>query len=332
METKFFHDEFIKAIHRAVPSRPELVKEVSRILRIEKEPASRRINGNVNFSVDEMAALAREFNISIDSLIQSHKHMEWAPFRLESSLSLRSIDLLLGEIDDYIDKVRVICSSPADFGYVLNSLSLGLMLNFPNILKLSFFKWGHYFVDSDEFSDYASWELPPRIIEIKEKFGTFCNANPLAITYVWDDSLIWTLSREVEYLWMMHVVDNESKEVIRKELHEMLDATEAFIKKIKPIQSKGDTDVSFYISNIHLNVGCIYHMSSKGQMALVHTPFARSAIMTDYEKCTSVKEWCISARAISTLISGSGQKERRLFFERQHNIVDTLLNHSKPWA
>lgn len=64
------HDEFIAALHEKVPKRSELVIRISDLLCIEKESASRRLNGRVSFSIREMGILASELGISIDGLLR----------------------------------------------------------------------------------------------------------------------------------------------------------------------------------------------------------------------------------------------------------------------
>jgi len=45
----------------------------------------------------------------------------------------------------------------------------------------------------------------------------------------------------------------------------------------------------------------------------------------DYKICIKIREWINSMKKLCTLISDSGIRERRMFFNDQHEVVDKLL-------
>lgn len=328
MAAKFFHDEFIEALRDRIPRRPDLVREVAEILKIEKEPASRRLNGMVNFSIDEMAVLARTLNMSIDPMIHRGDDMLSIPQIFELPWKQGSMDSLADMIDEHVAAGYKICTENTEFGMVAGSLPIEFFMHHEPLMKFFLFKWGHFFIGSSEFNDYASWEIPPRFYKIKEKVRKHCVAHG-KVLYIWDDALIWVLVRELKYLSVMHVIDAENKEVLRKELHTMLSAHETWLKGLDDSGSE-DVDITFYISSIQLGVNGWHLASSRGHVAFFETHFTRTNLLTDRDSCNKVKEWINALKKVSYMVSGSGHKERRLFFEEQHKIVDLFLSYPKP--
>lgn len=318
-----FVDEFINALQRSVPRRPDLVREVARILRIETEPASRRLSRHVNFSINEMFLLAKEFNISLDSLGNERKDMLWLPFVLDLPWQQASIDSLGDYMDLHYKLLRKICSSPFECVAVYFSLPVEFFMFYPELTKLYFFKWGHFLVDSEEFSDYASWEVPLRFHALKEQLNCL-HCDKSKVTYIWDDSLIFSLVREVFHLHSVGVIDKTSKEQIRLELHTLLYDMEKFLRNPDedPLHRFGD---EFYITSIQIGANAVFMKSEKAQAASFSTHFTNTKVFEDADYCTPIREWILSLKGVSTLISGSGYKERSLFFKDQHEIVDFQL-------
>ncbi|MDL2290117.1 hypothetical protein LJB95_01790 [Paludibacteraceae bacterium OttesenSCG-928-F17] len=316
-------ESFINELHRNIPLRPDLVKEISRILNIEREPASRRLSGSVNFSIDEMGKLAKELNISLDSLLHKNDKYLNVPILLESPWSKNSMSSLFDIISQKLDIINKISTEPYELISIFNSLPIETFIHFPNLIKFMLFKWGHFFVGTNEFYDYSSWEVPEEFYGFKKKVETWNNSAGKR-HYVWDVSLIWTLVKEINYLSEMDVINKEDREIIKDELHSMLTYSEEYIKNLNDIRSN-DIETYFYMSNIPTGISWMHITSEIGQVAVANTHFSRSGFTTDLKSAKTISDWISSLIKLSTLISGSGHKERRLFFKEQHELVDYLL-------
>lgn len=316
-------DNFRQTLHKKVPSRPELVRQIAEILNIEKEPASRRLNGNVSFSVDEMGKLAGRLGISVDAMLAGDDKYKWTPYALEKPWSEPSLDTMAGMVEDFLDRYQAIGVEGSEFGFLYTTLPINLMAPYPNLRKFVLFKWGYYYVGSDEFYDYASFDTPERFTKIGDRFRQRAFTKGKIIN-IWDEALIWVLCREVQTFHTMHILGKKYVDLIREELHAMLTGLETYIRK-EADNPANKLDITFYVSNIHIGVNSWYHLSDKGGMSHLFSNFARTNISDNLETCLAMREWIMSLRKISSLISGSGHKERRLFFEEQHKIVDLLL-------
>ena len=209
-----FADHFIMALYNKIPRRPDLVREVSRILRIEQEPASRRLNGSVKFSVNEMGKLSRELGISLDNLMHSENGRIESQAVLETLWRYESIDSLAELIEGHLDIAEGIYPASAEYGCVLDSISLSMAVHHQNIFKLLLFKWGHLFVDSDEFGDYASWNIPRRFTDIRKRLQ-YLQEKGKGVICVCDDMFVHSIIREVNHLYSVNAMDTGSKNEIK---------------------------------------------------------------------------------------------------------------------
>lgn len=322
MKTIDLHDEFIQALCTKEPKRAELVNKISDILRIEKESAYRRLAGKVHFSVREMGLLAHSFQISVDSLLHRDPEFQWMPFLLNSPLKIGKMDTLCELFVSNIQRLEELCQKPCESGNVYSSLPVEFFIYYPMLMKFMLFKWGHYFIGTKEFDNFSAWQVPERLSSLKEKVENTCDFS--SIFYIWDNAIIWTLLKEIEYFHKIFALTAEEKETLKQELKELLTNLEEFLNGTRlpgvPLFQKMD----FYVSAIQIGFTSSYFASEGQHKVTFLTNFSYAKIEDDYESFCRIKAWIKSLRATSVCLTGSGRAERRLFFDGQHKMVDTM--------
>lgn len=318
------HDAFIGKLCKKVPRRADLVARISDILRLEKESVYRRIAGRVNFSVREMGILARELGLSLDSLLYRDKEFQWLPFRLESPQQFRSMDSFYDMIEFNQKCIgEMTRDEPGETGNVYNSLPMEFFISSPLLTKFMFFKWGNYFVRSEEFNSFSRWEMPERVAAIAERCAGLYNFREAF--YIWDSSLVWTLAREIDNFHRMGVITPEEKGAIKAELMNLLRRIEQALNGTYVSSVPFPAEMSFYVSSINVGFSSSYFAAGDRHFATLQTNFSFSKIENSEEDFLRIKEWIRSFCNISTLLSWSGRIERRQFFESQYKIVDSML-------
>ena len=324
MNTPNLHEEFVKELNNRIPKRSELISKIADILRIEREPASRRLSEKVQFSIREMGVIAREFGISLDSILYENTPYYWIPLILESPLGSQSMESLYALMENTLTMMSgIIQQSPTEYGSITNTLPLEYYIEYPFLRKFMFFKWGQYCIGTDDYNDFSSWELPDKIVQLKEVIKPLVNGIHHTMC-IWDESLIWTLVGEINYFRKMNVISAEDVELIKKDLKELLIRLEKHLKGTSELDIHPQ-NLSFYISNINLGVTCWYMFSEEQKLSSFKSHFIFSANSNSQNRHIRLKEWINSFKNISVLISGSGELERRLFFAKQHNIINSFL-------
>ena len=82
--------------------------------------------------------------------------------------------------------------------------------------------------------------------------------------------------------------------------------------------------IQIYISTVQMGGELAYYISNEKQYSSFHTYFIGSKFSDDHQICMQVRDWIDSMKKVCTLISNSGAKERVLFFNEQHQIVDNI--------
>ena len=324
MKTLNLHEEFVRELCRRMPQRSELISKISDTLHIEREPASRRLSEKVQFSVREMGLIAQELEISLDAILDGNSQYHWMPLRLESPLGAGSMESLCVFMENTLDMMNgLVQQSPTEYGSIIHTLPLEYYIGYPHLGKFMFFKWGQYCIGTDDYNDFSTWEFPDRIIQLQETIKSLVTGIHHTM-YIWDESLIWTLVGEINYFRKMNVISIEDTKLIKNELKDLLFRLEKHLKGTLNMDMHPQ-NLSFYISNINLGVTSWYMFSENQKLSSFNSHFIFSANTNSQQGHIRLRDWIHSFKKISVLISGSGELERRLFFAKQHNIIDSFL-------
>lgn len=319
------HEAFIKVLCEKKDKRSELVDIISDVLRIERESASRRLSGKVQFSAREIGLVANELGVSLDALIHRSNGYQWIPFSFEYPMTLKSMDVLCDKIEHDFGRLKeVMQQGPVECGGVFNSLPLEFYIYYPFLAKFMFFKWGYYYVGTGEFDKFSSWEMPKRLMNVREQYDSVLS-DLVSVFYIWDEPLIWSLINEIAKFHTACVITTEEKDMLKRDLKELLKNLELYIKGLFDTMAKKKVDMNFYVSTKGLGFDSFYLASDTAHLISLDMNFLRSPLHENKESFLALKKWINSLREVSTLLSGSGQVYRRLFFENQYKIIDMML-------
>ena len=317
-------ENFISILFTKFSKRYELVSFIAENLCIEKESASRRLSGKVQFTVAEIGTLAQKLGISLDSLITTSRNETIlpTPLMLEIPRTEDSMDNLIDSIIPYYRLHQHTCKEMTELGTVFDTIPTEFYLPFPFLSKFMYFKWRHYFVKPQEPLDFHSWEVPEKLNLLHKSIQDIYPMFKYAY-YLWDHNVIWNLMNDIKYFRNIHLLTEEDSRMIKKDIHQMLYSLDGVAKKTVTDYLCAQ-HIEFYISSVSVGMTFSYHIAKNHSTCMFRTFFARSSTCTDREVCLKMRDWLYSMRKVSTLISESGEKERLLFFEEQHQLVDLI--------
>lgn len=325
MQKKDLHDIFVEALQNRGIKKSTLINLISDILKLEKESVYRRLAGKVNFSVREMGILAKALNISLDTLLYREKRVQWLPVMFGLPSAYRSMDVLYTTIEVNMEHIGKISQAErSETGNVYHALPLEFYIHYPQLMKFMFFKWGSYFVQSEEFNDFAQWQPPARLLKIADKYYDIYNFQKGF--YVWDNALVWNMSREISNFHRMRIISTQERNELKDELKDFLSKLEMFLNGTFTPKVSLPSELTFYVSAMNLGFTTGYFASDENSLALFQTNFSFSMIVNSKENFGKMQEWIRSFCKLSTLLSESGRIERRLFFNKQHKIIDEVLD------
>lgn len=323
MRHSVLSNKFISALQQKIKKKNHLVSFISETLEIERESASRRLNKIVNFSIEEMGILALKLGISLDGLLYSNgEHFHFPSFVMHSPMKLGSINSLVLKIESDLESLStVILSEPAEYGAIFTYPPLEFLLPYNFLLKFTYFKWGYYYTSSSHFENYATWEIPKKFLKLNERLVNIISKLEKAF-YIWDNCTIWTFVNDIIYFASIGSLNKDDVKQMKAELHNMLYHFEEMLKNNSVL--KGPKEIDVYISDVNLGAGFSYILSENNWSSSFYTYFVGAEFNNDYSTTIQLRNWMNSMKKVCTLISGSGARERKNFFNRQHKIVDII--------
>ena len=167
---------------------------------------------------------------------------------------------------------------------------------------------------------FEELELPQKLINIQKDYVDMTK-HFHSIDYIWDSMIFQHLINDIQYFSSIHLISNEAKEDIKKELFLLTNELEDLATKGKT--ENGNT-VRIYVSHINFEATYSYVETNNIQLSLIRVYSINSLTTMDNEIFCSLKEWIQSLKKFSTLISESGEMQRIQFFKQQREIIDTL--------
>lgn len=314
---------FIKELYLKIPEKRILTNFICDVLNLEKDCVYRRLSQKVYFTFDEISILCHKLRISLDHIVFKDDISVNFPTILQSPFDYDSIDNLIEYLKKHFKKISDISSSShSEAGNVYSTFPLEIYMYSPLITKFMLFKWGNYFISSEEFKSFSEWE-PPRdcLINIMDYKKTYLYDK---IFYILDHSVIYSLVNEIEYLVLLQVLTVKDKTEILNEIKQLLIAAESAFNGTSEALFKMDKDIFIYISPVNLGFNVQYFGSINKYYTLLSTYFSFSAVEIE-ETYNKTKKWVDSIRNISSPIFPSGRVERKIFFNTQYKIIESGL-------
>ncbi|MDH6356611.1 hypothetical protein [Parabacteroides sp. PF5-9] len=322
MNNTTIHHAFVRELEQKIAKKSKLAEFIADTLCIEKETAYRRIRGDVQFSLREAVLIAEKLNISIDDLIlntnaKPQKNMimllpEHSPSQVASGY----------HIEKAIHFLENITAQPhSELGVALSGIPFSLFLPYKVLSRFFLLKHTHHAENASTTTSFEKIEEPQKMVEFRHSFNTLFH-NISSTFYIWDRQIITTLVRDIQFAKSIRLIADEEIDSLKKELYQ-------FLNDLEQLAAKGtydDTGHKFelYISDAHIDVTYAYILSESKQVSMLSSFIFYMSASEDKLSLEKIKNWIKSLKRYSTLISGTGEKERILFFEEQRMILNTL--------
>lgn len=315
-------NNFIGALHMKINKRSELVRFIAETLNIERKPASRRLNKKVYFSIDEMEILSMKLEIPIDSIVNGRKSF---PFTLHPPMSIPSLEVLVEDIKAKLKNFNKLYGEHIESGSIFSFPPIEFIIPYKSLLKLAYFKWGYFHINSDDFSNYDSWDIPDELFALTPDIMNAYDRLS-KVSYIWDPVCIWILVRDINFFLSTNIMDSKSAELLKNDLHAMLNGLEKLAGNGTSYYFNKQKDIEFFVSTIFLGGNFSCYTTDNKEYGSYRTSFMNSDQLNDVNpNMPVVKAWIDSMKKISTPITRCGIKERKIFFNEQHEIVGTIV-------
>lgn len=310
-------DLLVKVMEQKVPEKQKLVNIVADILDIEKDAVYRRLRGSVLFSMKEVVIIASMFNISIDEIITQTAIDEIrVKMKLPQDYEKRLKDPW--QLEQEIRYLNELSKAPySEIGAALSGIPITLYFNYPYLSK---FYLMHYMYNQESTVTFNKVNSPLNTTTCQNLNKLYQNIS--YTYYIWDRKITRELIDDILYFRSIRFISQEDVEVLKNELHALFDNLE----KLAESGCYPETGNKFelYILDSHIDITYAFLHSENLFVSLYISFILLSTFSEDKFTFKKVNEWVKHMKRGATLISASNEKERTIFFNEQHAIVNIL--------
>jgi len=319
---KSLSEELINSIKATIPSGTNIANLLSDILFLGKDAIYRRLRGEVSFTLEELALIARKLNISLDNTI-GLRDTSKTVFSLKIPDSANVFEDYCKILKDYTLFYQRLNEHPNQkICKACNTISLMLYSPYENLSKFKVFKWITQTQISKATLTFSEIEFPQKMKDsLKEYLTEVRKIESLEI--LWDKNVFISLAKEVIYFYKLDLISATDLITLKDEILDLISTWENIATSGN--YPKTDQKISIYLSDLNFEATYMYHECEGFQFSDISIYSIGS--LNTYSPLISKaqKSWIDSLKRFSTLISCSNEIERREFFKSQRNAISKIM-------
>lgn len=314
--TSNFKEGLIQTILKRIPEGDNPSSFIANVLNLEREYVYRRLRGETNFTVAEIASLARAMEFSLDNIIGVKKQGS-SIFELHFLGMEELEDIYMKKIERNSEIVKIMNDSKDTIvRWAGNTIPFVTFNRYRALNKFHFYKWA--FQTSKINTTYSDFKLSDNLTK---RLRTYSVAiQPLSdIIFIIDNNFISSVIRNLEYCHERQLMTDDE---ILEFKEELLDIANSFENMATSGNTKQGGKFDLYISPMNIN-SSYTHVENKHFAFCQYSVYTINTLnSTDKKVCDIQKGWIEALKQHSTSVSGCNDLERYKYFARQRELID----------
>ncbi len=324
---KTLQDKLFEDILPNFPKKSEAVEVLSKIFGVGKDAVYRRLRGDTLLTPDELSALAKKFNLSLDSYVFEDANTVFCSFN-PFSKQIKNVSDYLEGIHKLMKKVQEV--KDTSMYYVTSDVPLFAYFYFPEILQFKIYIWGRA-VWQFEYLDDMKFDfnvIGPHGMQMAQDMLKYYVKLPSV--ELWSADILDNTLHQVEYhVNSGHFANLEDALTLCDRLKDLTDHMETTAKlgyKFLPHQPKEikGGKIKLYHNEMVYTSNTILFDTSRGKAIYSSYTNPNFLKINDQRLCEFTFSFFEKIRTKSILISEQGESHRSKFFNRMRKKVENL--------
>jgi len=305
----------LESLQDAIPEHITLNQALIKTLKINKDAASRRINGKTPFTYYEVCALSKAYGINLMPA-QSSQHSNvvfgYVPFKskhVDSKHFFQTISGLLQEMAS---------SKAACLYHVAPEVPIYHCYNYPKLLNFRLFYWGKYLLNNPYYTKRVFNEagIDAEITKHARKaYENYCRVPSLEI---WTPQSIQSILSQLCFCMETGDFGNPGEvESVVEELSEMMVHIKQMAEennKAFDFKEKLHVPFQFYKIDVNINTSNLLAEMDTRKISLQQFNAINFMKTTQSDFCNENLDWIRNIQSKASLLSGAGIVERQRYF------------------
>lgn len=317
---------FFENLEKTLPEHLTLNQALIKTLKINKDAASRRINGKTPITYSEACALSKAYGINLtpaQSQQFSNVVFGYVPFKSKQVDSKHFFQTISGLLQEMTSQKN------AQLLHVAPEVPIYHCYNYPKLLNFRLFYWGKYLLNNPYYSKriFNEVDIDANITKhAKKAYENYCTV---------PSTEIWTPQTIQSILSHLHFCIETGDFLNQSEVESVLNEVSQMMQHIKQMAEENNKafnhdkkmNVPFLFYKIDVNINTSNLLAIMDNHKISYQQFNAINFMstTQSDFCDENLEWIKNIQSKSSLLSGAGIVERQRFF----NSVTKQINEFK---
>jgi hypothetical protein len=316
------HNNLLDAIRDRVPPGTNIANLLTDILYIGKEAAYRRLRGEVQFTLEEVATISKALEISVDKVIGQNEEYKSKPFQLKLTQYIDPCPIDYKQMEEYLSILNKSRDYPyREVGYATNIFPQTILFQFPYVTKFYMFRWSYQWHGENNIKSLDDIVITDKLNQVMKQYIEEATLIPNTY-YIWDHQVFHYLINDIKCFYEVNFLNKDDVKALKSDIHNMIDRMEIIAARGKFDSGK---KVQFYLCPINFETTYSYLLMENFHLSQIKTFTLNATVSLDKEVLTYLKRWIESLKRLSILISESGEIQRTQFFKDQRDLLEREL-------
>lgn len=311
-------------IKKSVTLKEEWAREIAQLLKISREAVYRRERGEVKLDIYEVEVLCRQYEISLDNLIEGRK--DTISFSYNNifvnqggsyNRYLQNLRNLLKEIESAHAKEILFCSDDIP------------IFHFMGFTELTFFKlyiWSQSLRNIDPHMPFEEFANDLAQLELEKLFSDISKYyRSIPSKEIWTEDSIGPIINQLVYFNNIgSFIEPDTKFRLHKQLCELVSRLER--NTIQECKRKG-VDFAFYLSPIDTGISHMLCLYDANKLATIKLYTINSISTDNLAYITDHLDWIKALMSKSSCLSSGSEELRIQFFKNLRLKLSELKRH-----
>jgi len=320
MEENKWYDIFIEILQEKYAKNAQLTHEIMNLLCLEREAAYRRLKKDVSFTAQEVAKLATTWNISLDEIIGLNSGK--VTFQMLPFNYLNPSPKEFSDLEKKVKALDHLLTAPnSEYMEVCNRFPRPLNIRFLTLYRYLIFYWACQYTNDETHKKFSTTIIPDNVVHEFDLYNKRI-VNMKNTNFILNEMIFESFVDGVKYFHSILAITDKEKELIKKELYELLD----YLIEIadKGYYPETQNKVNLYISQLNIDTNYSYYYTDKIKMCRIHAFGKFDIVSSDTNMVVNFREWMNLKKKSSIQISEVNEKKRIEYFAAQRKFIDKL--------
>lgn len=322
----------MQRIKSALPANISLVDELADLLNVSNDSVYRRMRGETQLSIEEIAAICKHFKISFDAFINSENDGSVNFTYHQLSSHVNTFREYLQGIKNDLDQIMKFPENDRQIIFAAEDIPVFQHFAHPYLTAFKIFYWNKSILNAKGYEDnkFETAHIDTDLLQIaSDIYERYSKINSIEI---WSDDTVNSTLKQIEFYWDSGAFKSKQDALkVCEEVNLMF----ARISKQAELDVKLDSNNKpastepnylLYHSDVMIGNNCV--LSSMGGRKGAYISYHTFNVMltTNANFCNETELWLKNLIRKSNLISGVAEKQRYRYFKRIDEVLKKLVN------